>query len=152
MMFYAQSKAKGHIRMKQNVFLPQVTILIHNLHIFTVEDWRNFLKNLSPQTVFCVSDCHLTKMLSIILFALFWWVHFPCSVFFKVKTGTHTKSHTQHVHIYNTYFILYVFWRDSPKLLLCAEKQLKQQKKIIANNENHEQQQMKKCSNDTPKI
>ena len=28
---YAQSTAKGHIRVKQNVFLPQVTILIHYL-------------------------------------------------------------------------------------------------------------------------
>ena len=30
-MFYAQSTAKGQIRVKQNVFQPQVTILIHYL-------------------------------------------------------------------------------------------------------------------------
>ena len=29
-MFYAQSTAKGHIRVKLNVFLPQVKILIHS--------------------------------------------------------------------------------------------------------------------------
>ena len=28
-MFYSQSTEKGHIRVKQNVFLPQVKILIH---------------------------------------------------------------------------------------------------------------------------
>ena len=30
-MFYAQSSAKGPMRVKQNVFLPQVKILIHYL-------------------------------------------------------------------------------------------------------------------------
>ena len=30
-MFYAQSTATGHIREKENVFLPQVQILIHYL-------------------------------------------------------------------------------------------------------------------------
>ena len=44
-MFYAQSTAKDHIRAKQNVFLPQVQILIHNLiYIPAVEDWINLGK------------------------------------------------------------------------------------------------------------
>ena len=38
-MFYAQSNAKGHIRVKQNVFLPQSSDSILNTH-FTVEGWR----------------------------------------------------------------------------------------------------------------
>ena len=46
LMFYAQSSAKGHIRVKQNAFLPQVNMLIHDLiHIPpTIEDWRNLGK------------------------------------------------------------------------------------------------------------
>ena len=33
-MFYAQSTAKGYIRAKENVFLPQVQILIHySIHV-----------------------------------------------------------------------------------------------------------------------
>ena len=34
LMFYTQATVKGHIRTKQNVFLPQVQILIHySIHI-----------------------------------------------------------------------------------------------------------------------
>ena len=47
-MFYTQSTAKGHIRVKQSVFLPQVNILIHylieNNTQPTVQDWRNLWK------------------------------------------------------------------------------------------------------------
>ena len=44
-MFHAQLTAKGHIRRKQNVFLPQVNILIHYLiHIPLVENWRKLEK------------------------------------------------------------------------------------------------------------
>ena len=45
-MFYPQSSAKGHTRMKQSVFGPQVNFLIHdpsNTHS-TVKDWRNLQK------------------------------------------------------------------------------------------------------------
>ena len=152
MMFDAQSKAKGHIRMKQNVFLPQVKILIHNLHIpqLRIEEifGKIFLPKLSSVLVIvtwqrCCPSSYLLCFGEYTFLVLF---------FLKSKQAHAQKSHTQHVHIDNTCFILYVFWRDSPKLLLCAEKQLKQQKKIISNNENHEEQQMKKCSNDTQKI
>ena len=47
-MFYAQSSTKGPIRAKQNVFLPQVNILIHCLIIYThstVEGWIFFGEN-----------------------------------------------------------------------------------------------------------
>ena len=41
-MSYAQSTAKGHIRAKENVFLPQVQIRIHYLkHIPPLKIWRN---------------------------------------------------------------------------------------------------------------
>ena len=41
LMFYAQSTAKGHMRVKQNAFLPQVTIIIHYLiHIPPLKIWR----------------------------------------------------------------------------------------------------------------
>ena len=40
-IIYVQSTVKGHIRVKQNAFLPQVQILIHYL---IVEDWRNVWK------------------------------------------------------------------------------------------------------------
>ena len=44
-MFYAQSTAKGYIRAKQNLFLPQVTNsdLLLNAHSI-VEMWRNLRK------------------------------------------------------------------------------------------------------------
>ena len=45
-MLYTQSTAKGHIRAKQNIFLPQVHILIHyliNTHS-TVDDWKQLWK------------------------------------------------------------------------------------------------------------
>ena len=45
LMFYTQSTAKGHIRVKQTVFLPPVTILIHYLiHILPLKIWRNLGK------------------------------------------------------------------------------------------------------------
>ena len=45
LMFYAQSTAKGQIRAKQNVFLPQVKIPIHNLkHIPPLKIWGSLQK------------------------------------------------------------------------------------------------------------
>ena len=46
LMCYAQSTAKGHIRVKQNVFLPHVNILIHYLTCIhsTVHNWRHLGK------------------------------------------------------------------------------------------------------------
>ena len=44
-MFYAQSTAKGHIRAKLNVFLPQANILIHYvLHIPPLRILKNSRK------------------------------------------------------------------------------------------------------------
>ena len=45
-MFYAQSNAKGPIRAKQNVFLPQVQIRIHYFILThsTIEERRHFGK------------------------------------------------------------------------------------------------------------
>ena len=45
LMFYAQSTAKGHIRVKQNVFLPQVKLLIHYLKHSIVEDLEKLGEN-----------------------------------------------------------------------------------------------------------
>ena len=43
LMFYSQSTAKGHIKVKQNVFVPQEkhSDSLLNTHSI-VEDWRNF--------------------------------------------------------------------------------------------------------------
>ena len=41
MMVYAHSTAKDHIMAKQNVFLPQVKMMIHNNTHSKVEGWRH---------------------------------------------------------------------------------------------------------------